>query len=77
MNQKDVFAHIKDLTEEEQTLYSKENLSKAELKKKDEIQKELDRYFDLLRQRRALREFGEDPDNAKVRNSDTVENYKQ
>ena len=38
---------------------------------------ELDQCWDLLRQRRALREFGRDPDQAKVRPPKVVENYEQ
>jgi hypothetical protein len=37
----------------------------------------LDQCWDLLRQRRALREFGKDPDEAKVRPAKIVENYEQ
>jgi hypothetical protein len=37
----------------------------------------LDQCWDLLRQRRARREFGLDPDGASARAADTVENYKQ
>ena len=33
--------------------------------------------WDLLRQRRALREFGDDPDQARVRPADVVEKYEQ
>ena len=39
------------------------------------IRVELDRYWDLLRQRRAYKEFGEDPDGASLRDEATVENY--
>jgi hypothetical protein len=42
-----------------------------------EVKVELDQYWDLLRQRRALQEFGEDPDKAKVRPAKIVENYEQ
>jgi hypothetical protein len=42
-----------------------------------ELQVELDQCWDLLRQRRALREFGEDPDRAKVRPAKVVESYEQ
>ena len=35
----------------------------------------LDRFWDLLRQRRALREFGRDPDEASTRDEGTVEGY--
>jgi Protein of unknown function (DUF2630) len=41
------------------------------------VQVELDRCWDLLRQRRALRDAGEDPDEAQVRDADTVERYWQ
>ncbi|RZK22343.1 MAG: DUF2630 family protein [Flavobacterium sp.] len=41
------------------------------------IKSELDQYWDLLRQRRAFRDAGEDPDRAKMRSSDTIENYKE
>jgi hypothetical protein len=41
------------------------------------VQVELDRCWDLLRQRRALRDAGDDPDAANVRDADTVERYLQ
>src|SRR5882724_3887053 len=41
------------------------------------VKEELDQCWDLLRQRRALREFGRDPDEAKVRPAKIVENYEQ
>jgi hypothetical protein len=37
----------------------------------------LDRCWDLLRQRRALEEFAEDPDAARARSDETVEGYEQ
>jgi hypothetical protein len=37
----------------------------------------LDQCWDLLRQRRALREYGRDPAAARIRDVDTVENYLQ
>ena len=43
----------------------------------EEIKVELDRCWDLLRQRRAKEEFGEDPDQATERDADTVERYLQ
>jgi len=42
-----------------------------------EVEIELDRCWDLLRQRRALRESGGDPNQAQVRDADTVERYWQ
>ena len=43
----------------------------------EEVQIELDRCWDLLRQRRARSEFGLDPDDASPRDADTVERYEQ
>jgi Protein of unknown function (DUF2630) len=42
-----------------------------------DVQVELDRCWDLLRQRRAREEFGQDPDDAQVRDANTVERYLQ
>ena len=42
-----------------------------------DVRVELDRCWDLLRQRRALRDAGGDPDDAEVRDADVVENYRQ
>ncbi|MEU7426264.1 DUF2630 family protein [Streptomyces sp. NPDC040750] len=41
----------------------------------DRLERELDRCWDLLRQRRAKAEFGENPDEAEVRPSSQVEGY--
>ena len=41
------------------------------------LEVQLDQCWDLLRQRRARREFAEDPDGAKVRDPGTVEHYQQ
>jgi hypothetical protein len=41
-----------------------------------ELERELDQCWDLLRQRRALTEVGEDPGDAQVRPASTVENYR-
>ena len=41
------------------------------------VEVELDQCWDLLRQRRAKEEFGQDPDDAEARSPGTVENYRQ
>ena len=41
------------------------------------VKVELDRCWDLLRQRRAREEFGQDPDLAQARDARTVEHYQQ
>ncbi len=38
---------------------------------------ELDQCYDLLRQRQARREYGQDPDQAEARPAEVVENYRQ
>ncbi|HEU4704009.1 MAG TPA: DUF2630 family protein [Conexibacter sp.] len=43
----------------------------------EEIRVELDRLWDLLRQRNALREAGRDPDEATERSAEVVEKYWQ
>jgi hypothetical protein len=43
----------------------------------EQIRVELDRLWDLLRQRRALRSAGDDPDKASERSGETVEKYWQ
>jgi len=41
------------------------------------VEVELDQCWDLLRQRKAKEEFGQDPDDAESRSAGTVENYEQ
>jgi len=72
-----VLHHINELVKEEEHLYGQERLSFDDEKRLGELKVQLDQCWDLLRQRRALREFGEDPDKAKVRSKNIVENYEQ
>jgi hypothetical protein len=71
-----VLAHIEQLVAEEKKLYAKGTVSDAEKARLNKINVELDRCWDLLRQRRGLREFGRNPDEAEVRPAKVVENYK-
>ncbi len=43
----------------------------------EELKVELDRCWDLLRQREAHEEFGLDPENTSLRDEGTVEGYEQ
>ena len=70
-----VFAHIEALVAEEHRLFEHAKPSDEQKKRLGEVQIELDRYWDLLRQRRALREFGGDPSQARERDADTVKKY--
>jgi hypothetical protein len=72
-----VLGHINKLVKEEERLYGKNELSVGDQQRLAELKVELDQCWDLLRQRRALREFGDDPDQAKVRPAKIVENYEQ
>lgn len=69
--------HIESLVDEEHRLRAHKTPSEADAKRLQAIQVELDQCWDLLRQRRALREFGDDPDHARVRPADVVEKYEQ
>jgi hypothetical protein len=69
--------HIEHLVKEEHQLHTQDALSDVEHKRLESIRVELDQCWDLLRQRRALREFGDDPDQARVRPPDVVEKYEQ
>jgi hypothetical protein len=73
---KSVLNYIERLVTEEKELYTKSDMSDAQRTRLTTINVELDQCWDLLRQRRALREFGRDPDEAEVRPAKVVENYK-
>ena len=72
-----VLGHIDSLVKEEERLYAKGELTDDDRDRLAKIKVELDQFWDLLRQRRALREFGRDPGQAKVRPPKVVENYEQ
>ena len=72
-----VLGHIDKLVKEEERLYRQSELADKDRTRLEQLKVELDQCWDLLRQRRALREFGEDPDKAKVRPAKIVENYEQ
>ena len=75
----DIQQHIQTLIDEEHSLRS--SLAGGEISVTEEnerlrrVEVELDRCWDLLRQRRARREFGENPNEAQPRDARTVEGY--
>jgi len=78
MEHEDVSAHIEELVAEEHRLLEEapeDDPSRHE--RLERVRVELDRYWDLLRQRRAREEFGLSPDPASERPEDTVEGYLQ
>ena len=84
MDDESIANRIENLVAEEQKLRRREEADSKDTEQLDEDQRrlrdvevELDRCWDLLRQRRAREEFGQDPDEAQVRDADTVERYQQ
>ena len=70
-----VLTHIQQLVGEEHRLFDKGALDPSESRRLATVQAELDQCWDLLRQRRALREFGGDASSAHVRPPEVVEKY--
>lgn len=80
MDDADIVQRIQDLTEQEHALeraHVGEGLSPDELERLHATEVALDQCWDLLRQRRARRNAGQDPDEAKVRSEGVVETYEQ
>jgi len=80
MDDKDIVDRISQLAAEEQQLeeaHVGEGLSENELKRKRDLEVTLDQLWDTLRQRRAKRHAGQDPDAASERPASTVEGYLQ
>ncbi|MEU0299884.1 DUF2630 family protein [Streptomyces sp. NPDC006175] len=79
MAEQDIFENIDGLITEERSLRARSTaelgLSAEERSRLREVEVQLDQCWDLLRQRRALSEFGEDPSQARVRPADEVEGY--
>ena len=81
MNDKEILARISGLIETEHELRGQ--LAAGALTSDEEherlrsAEEALDQCWDLLRQRRALREYGRDADGADVRSADVVEGYQQ
>ena len=81
MNDKEILGHIDELIATEHDLRTK--VANGELSGPEErerlrsVEEALDQCWDLLRQRRARREFGEDPGEAQLRPAGEVEGYMQ
>jgi hypothetical protein len=80
MDDPQIHGTIEQLVAEEHELWEREsagNASDADRQRLEELRVSLDQCWDLLRQRRALREAGGDPDAASVRQPEVVERYQQ
>jgi len=77
MEDRQILNQIEKLFGEEDRLYADSDLKKSEVERIHKIKIELDQWWDYLRQRRALRNAGKDPNDAHVRPPEIVENYEQ
>jgi hypothetical protein len=80
MDDQQVLERIDKLVQEEEELLHRhegEGLDDDEHARLDELKVQLDKAWDYLRQRRAIRRAGDDPDEASMRDGGTVEDYEQ
>jgi hypothetical protein len=84
LNDEQVQARIEQLEQEERGLRNDEreaadadedNRIAVDAQRLEAVRIELDQLWDYLRQRRALRDAGKDPDGAQMRDAGTVERY--
>jgi hypothetical protein len=78
MEDKDIVAHINEIAADEHRLWEKESKGELSGEERDRLTSlgvQLDQAYDLLHQRRAKRNAGENPDDAHVRDAETVEGY--
>jgi hypothetical protein len=73
MADQDILARIHELVDEEHQLRSGSGTDPDRLR---QLEEQLDQCWDLLRQRRAKREFGQPESEAEVRPADQVERYR-
>jgi hypothetical protein len=80
VDDKTILEHIHDLVTEEKQLRESHlgrGLAGEDRLRLESLERQLDQAWDLLRQRRAREETGEDPDAVKERPIDEVESYLQ
>ena len=75
MNDTSILQHITQLVHEEHRLRELGATAPSDEERLRHVGEQLDQCWDLLRQRRAKREFGEDPDTAHTRNAGIVKRY--
>ncbi|MFD2091568.1 DUF2630 family protein [Blastococcus deserti] len=77
MDETDILSRIHALVDEEHKLREGTEHTEDQRARMSQIEADLDQCWDLLRQRRAKRQYDENPDEAEVRPESTVENYLQ
>lgn len=75
MDDHDILKRIQQLVDEEHTLREGGELDRMQQERRDSLEVQLDQCWDLLRQRRAMRETGQNPDQASLRPEGEVEGY--
>jgi hypothetical protein len=77
VDEQDIFSRIHSLVEEEHKLRDTTEHTDDSRARMSKIEADLDQCWDLLRQRRAKKQYGENPDEAKPRPEPQVEGYLQ
>ncbi|MCW2705366.1 MAG: uncharacterized protein JWQ37_3361 [Blastococcus sp.] len=77
MDENDLLSRISQLVEEEHTLRETTDHTEEQRARIGKLEADLDQCWDLLRQRRAKRQYDENPEEAQVRPESTVESYLQ
>ena len=77
MDETDILSRIHALVDEEHKLREGTEHTDDDKTRMDKIEADLDQCWDLLRQRRAKRQYDENPDDAAARPESTVESYLQ
>jgi hypothetical protein len=77
VDEKDLLSRISQLVEEEHTLRETTEHTEEQRTRIGKLEADLDQCWDLLRQRRAKRQYDENPEEAQVRPESTVESYLQ
>jgi hypothetical protein len=77
VDEKDILGRISALVDEEHRLRDAPGHTDDQRARLTKLEADLDQCWDLLRQRRAKRQYGEDPDEAQARPEQEVENYLQ
>jgi Protein of unknown function (DUF2630) len=75
MEDQTILDRITALVDEEHRLREGAPAPEANADRLKSVAEQLDQCWDLLRQRRAKREFGENPDDAQIRDEKTVRSY--
>jgi Protein of unknown function (DUF2630) len=77
MDETDILSRIHSLVEEEHKLRDSSEHTDETRARMNKLEMDLDQLWDLLRQRRAKRQYDEDPDEAQPRPEPQVESYLQ